>query len=231
MNWQSRSSILLGEKSIAALAQKSVLIIGAGGVGGYALETIARCGVGHITIVDDDVFDETNLNRQLLATSLNLGKSKAEEAAIRVKAINPEADVTAVSERFTAGTADNIFSRHYDYVADCIDSVSDKAELIIQAAKRGVSCISALGAANRLDIDFRVTDIYKTQGDGLARVIRKKLREADIPSHKVVCSNSPGCGGKNLGSVVFPPAACGITLGREIILDLLKSCENNSQKK
>lgn len=221
MNWQSRSKTLLGEDAVSNLANKKVLIVGVGGVGGHALETLVRCGVGSITIMDGDVFDETNLNRQLLSTSGNIGRQKAEEGALRAKAINPNIDVRAECKRFNESTLD-ILSPGYDYVLDCIDSVKDKVLLITECHRRGLPCISAMGAANRLDIEFVVTDIYKTQNDGLARAVRKQLKAAGITKHKVVYSPAQPLQSENLGSVAFPPAVCGITLAREVILDMIK---------
>ena len=223
MDWQARSKILLGENGAARLAGKRLLIVGVGGVGGYALETVVRCGVGNVTIVDGDVFDETNLNRQLLATRANIGKSKADEGAKRAREINPDIIVTAINARFNEATAEEIFATEYDYVVDCIDSVKDKVLLIERAHALNIPCISALGAANRLDTDFEVTDISRTHGDGLARAVRKQLRERGIERHKVVCSGSPCIQTDGvLGSVVFPPAVCGTIVGKEVIIDLLQ---------
>lgn len=224
MNWQSRSKILLGGDNLARLGCKNVLIVGLGGVGGYAFETVVRSGIGSITVVDGDVFDISNLNRQLLATTHNIGKYKAEEAALRALAINPEIKINAVSKRFNAQTAEVILCESYDYIIDCIDSVKDKVLLITEANKRKIRCISAMGAANRLDLDFVVTDIYKTSNDGLARAVRRQLRSAGVTSHKIVYSESLATvnASAELGSVVFPPAVCGIMLGREVVLDLIK---------
>ena len=224
MDWQARSKILLGADCAARLADKCVLIVGVGGVGGYALETVVRCGVGNITIVDGDVFDETNLNRQLLATRANIGKSKADAGAKRAKEINPDIAVTAINARFNDGTAEEIFAAGYDYVIDCIDSIRDKVLLIEKTHALNIPCISALGAANRLDTDFEVTDISRTHSDGLARAVRKQLRERGIEKHKVVCSVSPCLQTADgaLGSVAFPPAVCGIIVGKEVIIDLLQ---------
>lgn len=222
MSWLSRSKTLVGEDGLDKLARSKVLIVGVGGVGGYALEMIVRCGVGSLKIVDGDVFDETNLNRQILADRSNIGKSKAEEGARRAQSINPDIEVCAVCSAFNESTAGAILSDCYDYVLDCIDSVKDKVLLITECHKHGLKCISAMGAANRLDIDFIVTDIFKTQNDGLARAVRQRLKASGVSAHKVVYSAAAAISSPTLGSVAFPPAVCGITMAREVILDLIE---------
>ncbi|MDE6398594.1 MAG: ThiF family adenylyltransferase [Clostridiales bacterium] len=217
-----RTEKLIGAQGLQKLRQAHVLVVGLGGVGGCVFEMLARGGIGCITAVDGDVFEESNLNRQLLATLSVLGTSKADAAAIRAKEIAPDCVVTVKRMRFTAQTADEIFSASYSYVADCIDSVADKNALIETCVRRNIPVISALGAGNRTDPAFAVTDIYKTSGDGLARVLRKKLRQAGIEKLNVVCdTRQPLSVDGTPGSVSYAPNLSGCVMAQKIITDLL----------
>lgn len=218
-----RTEQLIGAEGVNTLAAASVLIVGLGGVGGCVFEMLARAGIGHLTVVDGDVFDESNLNRQILSESANIGKPKAAAAAARAERIAPACSVTALCMRYSAETADTILHPSFDYVADCIDSVADKTDLIVRCSRRGIPVISAMGAGNRLTPKFCITDIYDTTDDGLARVMRKKLRAAGIASLLTVCDAAPPlCSVSGApGSISYAPNLSGCLMAQKIITDLL----------
>lgn len=219
--WQARTVSLLGGGALR-LAAARVLVVGLGGVGGYCFETLVRAGVGHITAVDGDRVDATNLNRQILADRTTVGLYKTEAAAHRAASINPSLDLTVFPCRFGAETADMILSCGFDCVADAIDSVADKVYLITECVRRGIPVVSAMGAGNRLDDDFVVTDISETKYDGLARAVRTRLKKAGIASLPVVASPRPPLPrGGTPASISYPPAVAGAKLGGEIIRRLL----------
>lgn len=218
----SRNIPLVGEDGQRRLNGSNVLIVGVGGVGGYALEMLTRCGVGSFTIVDMDTVDETNLNRQILALHSTIGRAKTDVAFERMKDINPSVNILPLFKKFTKESEDEIFSLTYDYCVDAIDSVCDKVDLILACKRRGIPCISALGAGNRLTVGFEVKDIFDTSGDGLARAVRTRLRKAGVNSHKTVCSiYKPDISGVPPASISYVPSAMGCVLAQEVIKDLL----------
>lgn len=181
-DWQSRQAALVGADAMARLARSRVLVFGAGGVGGYIIEALARGGVGAIAVADGDVFATSNLNRQVIATRDTLGLPKASTAVQRIAAINPACEAVAFD---TFVTAENvgwlIDTFHPDYVADAIDTVTSKLAIIAAAKERGIPVISCMGTGNKLEPSrFRITDISQTSICPLAKVIRKKLRELGI---------------------------------------------------
>lgn len=169
-----RSGALLGEEAMARLAAARVLVVGVGGVGSWCAEALARTGVGAITLVDDDVVQPSNVNRQCPATAAAIGRPKVEAMRERILAVNPACEVEARCERYAGG---GDFSR-YSAAADAIDSVGAKAELILAATAAGVPFVSSMGAALRMDpTAVRVTRFEKVEGDGLARALRRRFRE------------------------------------------------------
>lgn len=220
-----RTQLLIGEQGVQKLKISNILVVGVGGVGGYALEILTRCGVGNFTIVDGDTVDITNINRQIIATHSQVGKAKVEVFAQRMKDINPNVNVRAMNMRFNESSLDYIFDRKYDYIVDAIDSVPDKLLLILTAKNLNIPIISAMGAGNRLEMtDFVVTDIFKTQYDKLAKKMRKLLKDNGINKLNVVVSNSPPIQieGNTIGSIAYMPSAAGIKLGGFVIGQLLK---------
>lgn len=228
-----RTEMLLGPDSTRQLAQAHVMVLGLGGVGSYTVEALARAGVGTLTLVDQDTVSVTNLNRQLGALHSTLGQSKAEALAARVRDINPDCDVRPIAARYAPDSRALFFRQPCDYIADAIDLVSCKLDLIESAMARNIPIISALGTGNKLDASlFRVTDISKTEGCPLARVVRKELRARGILHHKVVFSPEPAHLTGPAGEVPPPgrrsipasapwvPAAAGLLMAGEIILDL-----------
>lgn len=233
----SRTALVLGESALARLARAHVAVLGLGGVGGYAVEALARAGVGELTLIDEDVIAPTNLNRQLLATVDTIGTPKAEAAARRVAIINPDCKLHPLRFRYEAATRDEFFSVPYDYIVDAIDLVSCKLDLIETAHSRNIPIISALGTGDKVDGSaFRVTDISKTQGCHLARVLRKELRNRGIAHHKVVFSpelprrgtvsptETPPPGRRSIpGSTPWCPAVAGLLLAQAVVLDLTQT--------
>ena len=224
------------EADCRLLRQKKVLVVGCGGLGGYLMEYLARIGIGTIRCVDGDVFDETNLNRQILATRDTVGMDKVTAAAQRVAAIDPGIKVTPKKCFFLPETAHEFDFSEYTYVVDAIDTVTGKLMLIQQAQACGTPIISSMGTGNKLDpTAFRVADISETSVCPLARIIRKECKKRGIPRLKVVYSTEDPIKcvpddlselpeGRNAlpGSVCFVPAAAGMVIAGEVIRDIIK---------
>lgn len=179
--WQERAELLFKSEGIEALKNANVLIVGLGGVGSFAAEFIARAGVGNMTIVDGDTVDVTNINRQLPALHSTIGKSKAILMAERLMDINPELKLTTIEEFISPERAYEIVTKDFDYVLDCIDSITPKLNLIVAAKKKGVKIISNMGAGGKMAASkIVVKDISKTEVCPLAKVIRKRLRKMGV---------------------------------------------------
>ena len=225
--------MLLGADAMARLRRCHVIVFGLGGVGSYAAECLARSGVGELTLVDQDTISVTNINRQLYALRSTVGQSKAEVAARRCADIDPELRVHPICATYDAAHRDRFFSTHYDYIVDAIDLVSCKLDLIEQARLRRIPILTALGTGNKLEPELlRVTDISKTNGCPLARVMRKELRTRGIHHLKVVFSpelphetqqlEAPPPGRRSVpASVAWVPATAGLLMGSVVIRDLL----------
>ena len=226
----ARSEALLGEEAMKRLAAARVLVVGVGGVGSWCAEALVRTGLGHVTLMDDDVVAESNVNRQCPATAATIGWPKVEAMAERLRAINPQADVIARFERFEGFEG---FEK-FDVVVDAIDSVDCKAELILGATEAGVPLVSSMGAALRLDpTKVRVTRFEKVEGDGLARALRQRFRRLGrFPGRfaAVWSTETPRAdGGKNVrGSIMPVTAAFGMALAGEIIRRLADGAEREA---
>ena len=180
-----RTQMLLGADALDTLSRSHVIVFGLGGVGSYAAECLARSGVGELTLVDQDTLSLTNINRQLYALHSTVGQPKAETAARRCRDINPALRVHPVCATYDAAHRDDFFTAHYDYIVDAIDLVSCKLDLIEQARLRRIPILTALGTGNKLDPTLlQVTDIAKTSGCPLARVMRKELRARSSPTRR-----------------------------------------------
>ena len=228
----SRSEALLGAEAMKRLAEARVLVVGVGGVGSWCAEALVRTGLGHITLVDDDVVAESNVNRQCPATAATIGRPKVEAMAERLIAINPQADVIARFERFEKFEG---FEK-FDVVVDAIDSVDCKAELILGATEAGVPIMSSMGAALRFDpTKVKVTRFEKVEGDGLARALRQRFKKLGrFPKGKFSCvwssemavggapRTSRPTGGKIKGSIMPVTATFGMCLASEAIKLLTK---------
>ena len=172
-----RSEMLLGNEAMERIAQKRVIIFGVGGVGSWCAESLVRSGIHHLTIVDSDCVSITNINRQLMATTKTVGMPKVEVLKERLLSINPQAEITALQKIFSEESASKFCMEDYDYIIDAIDSLKDKAALILLACKTNAKLFSSMGAALKLDpTRIKVTEFWKVQGDPLARAIRKKFK-------------------------------------------------------
>lgn len=236
----SRTAALFGKEAVGKLAASRVIVFGAGGVGGYVIEVLARSGVGEIAVVDDDRVSVSNLNRQILATRETIGREKVEVAAERIRSINPRARVKTYSCFVLPENIGGFDFLQYDYAVDAIDTVSGKLAIVTSAVAAGVPVISCMGAGNKLDPSgFRVADLSKTSVCPLARVMRTELRKRGILHIPVVYSEElparcaaadPGAEtGKDRpgnpkttvpGSCAFVPAAAGLVLAGKVIRDL-----------
>ena len=185
----SRSELLLGKAALEKLKASKVIVFGVGGVGGYVVEALARSGVGRIDIVDNDTICESNINRQIIAKKDTIGKAKVEAMEERIHSIYPECEVRAFRCFYLPENKEQLSFSDYDYVIDCVDTVTAKLSLISEAYRLGVPIISAMGAGNKLDpTAFRVADIYRTRVCPLAKVIRRECKKRGIPELKVVYS-------------------------------------------
>ena len=224
----SRTALLIGENTVNALADKKVLIVGVGGVGGHAAENIARCGVGHLTLVDGDTVDITNCNRQIIATEHVIGFPKAEVLASRCRDINPAGNFTAMVKFLkTPKDIAEILKENFDFAVDAIDDVPAKTELIRQLKIHNIPFISAMGAGGKLDPSQILTaDISKTYGCPLARVMRGKLKAIGIVKgvRTVFSPEKPqrSFADRKIGSISYLPAICGCFCAAEAIRELSK---------
>lgn len=233
----TRTALLLGEDAMRKLNRSRVAVFGIGGVGGYAVEALARSGVGAFELIDRDVVSESNLNRQIIATHKTIGRGKTEVMAERIHDINPDAQVTQHKCFYLPETADQFDFTQYDYIIDAVDTIIAKIEIILRAQKAGVPVISSMGAGNKLDPSkFEAADIYKTSVDPLARVMRRELKKRGVRKLKVVYSKEepikplgrieadPEAGRKDVpGSAVFTPAAAGLLIASEVVKDLIRT--------
>lgn len=229
----SRTESMLGREAMEKLSKSHVAVFGLGGVGSWAAEALCRAGVGTLTLIDSDTVSETNRNRQLYALRSTVGLAKAEVAAARCRDINEEITVHPIVGTYDAQHREDFFGEKYDYIVDCIDLVSCKLDLIEQAKERGIPILTALGTGNKRDASqFTVTDIAKTYGCPLARVMRKELRGRDIHHLKVVFSpeeptetvqtEAPPPGRRSVpGSLSWVPAAAGLLMAQTVVEDLL----------
>ena len=227
-----RTRMLLGDDAMDRLASSHVAVFGLGGVGSYAVEALARSGVGELTLVDRDTLSPSNINRQLYALHSTVGQPKAEVAARRCLDINPALRVHTLCETYDADHREAFFTAKYDFIIDAIDLVSCKLDLISQALARGIPIISALGTGNKLDPSLLcVSDISKTSGCPLARVMRRELKDRGIRHLPVVFSpeqpaetrqpDTPDPGRRSVpASVSWVPSCAGLMLGGYVVRQL-----------
>lgn len=224
----SRTEMLIGKDGIKKLQNSKVAIFGIGGVGSYVVEGLARAGVGSFLLVDGDEVDITNLNRQIIATTKTIGKSKVEVAKERILEINPNSNVEIYQEFFMPESKE-ILDETVDYIVDAIDTVTAKIELVIRANRLGIPIISSMGTGNKLDpTKFEVADIYKTSVCPLAKVMRKELRKREINNLKVVYSKEEpidikGESDKHTpGSISFVPSVAGLIIAGDVVKNIIK---------
>lgn len=218
----SRTELLLGSGGMERLRSASVAVFGIGGVGGYAVEALARSGIGCLHLIDHDKISVSNLNRQIIATVSTLGRYKVDVAKERILDINPEVKVHIYRTFYMPETEGEFDFSKYDYVVDAIDTVTGKLALIMRAKQAGVPVISSMGAGNKLDASaFEVADIYQTSVCPLARVMRRELKKRGVQSLKVVYSKEqPVRSSRPPGSNAFVPAAAGLILAGEVVKEL-----------
>lgn len=221
----SRTLALVGEEGVRALASASVLVVGLGGVGGYAVEALARAGVGRIGLLDGDVIAPSNLNRQILATTSSVGMKKTDAARERVLSVAPDCVTETYDMFYLPGTADGVDLSRYDRVIDAVDTVAAKVELICRAKAQNVKIVSSMGTGNKLSADFEICDISATSVCPLARAVRKGLRERGIFSGVDVLFSreAPRQGeGRTPASISYVPGIAGLMLAGHVIRDILK---------
>ena len=249
LNQYSRTELLFGKEAMDKLWRSRVAVFGIGGVGGYAVEALARSGVGYIDLIDDDRICLTNINRQIYATRKTVGKYKVDVACERIAEINPAITVKTYKTFYTPESAAQFDFKEYDYIIDAIDTVAGKIELVLQAQKAGVPVISSMGAGNKVDpTAFEVADIYETSICPLARVMRRELKRRNVSALKVVYSKEPPmtpiedmeisckthcicppgtvrtCAQRRQvpGSNAFVPSVVGLIVAGEVVKDLIK---------
>ena len=228
-----RAGMLLGERAMEKLKESHVAVFGLGGVGSWCAEALARSGVGRITLIDRDTVSVSNINRQLCASFDTVGRSKTSVMAERIRAVAPDAEIREIEGHYEAADREHFFA-DYDYVVDAIDLVSCKIDLIMTCRERNIPIISALGTGNKRDASLlEITDIAKTRGCALARVVRKELRARGVEHLPVVYSpeepieptqyEAPPPGRRSVpGSLIWVPAAAGMLMCQHVVEDLTK---------
>ena len=229
-NQFKRIELLIGKDGLKKLQNAKVAVYGVGGVGSYVVEGLARAGIGHLVLIDNDYVDITNINRQIHATHSTIGKSKVEVEKERILDINPNAIVDIYQVDTLEKPEEEIIDSSFTYVVDAVDTITTKLKLIQKANKENVPIISAMGTANKLDpTKFEISDIYKTSVCPLCKVMRKELKNRNIPKLKVVYSKEEPIkieeldGERILGSISFVPSVAGLIVAGEVIKDIIKN--------
>ncbi len=229
----SRTALLLTEENVEKLRDVKVAVFGVGGVGGYVVEALARCGVGTFVLTDNDTVSISNINRQIIALHSTVGRLKTEVMKERILDINPEAVVEIHNCFYLPESHDDYNFGEYDYVIDCIDTVAAKIDIVLEAQKAGVPIICSMGTGNKLDpTRLEIEDIYKTSVCPLARVMRTELKKRGVKKLKVLYSKEEpikvsapleeGNSRRSIpGSVAFVPAAAGLVIAAAVIKDLV----------
>jgi tRNA A37 threonylcarbamoyladenosine dehydratase len=226
-----RNELLLGSETMERIAQKRVIIFGVGGVGSWCAESLVRSGISRLTIVDSDCVSVTNINRQLMATTKTVGQVKVDTLKERLLSINPKAEITALQQVFSEETAESFQLDTYDYIIDAIDSLKDKATLILLACQQQAKLFSSMGAALKLDpTRIKVTEFWKVTGDPLARALRNRFKkDKTFPKRKFLCIYSDELLKNQMpvdpedrgnGSIVHITAIFGLMLAGLVIQDI-----------
>ncbi len=233
--YNDRTKLLIGEEGTRRLESAKVAIFGVGGVGSFTAEALARAGVGEFILVDKDLVEETNLNRQIHATRETIGLSKVEVMAKRIRSIRPECVIKMYQTFYLPGMESSFF-RDADIIVDAIDNISAKIELVIKANEYGIPIVSSMGTANKMDpFSFKVDDIYQTSICPVAKVMRKELRKKGVEALRVIYSTEmpkemeqeEGTERRVLGTISYMPAICGLLLASEVIKKLLEGEKEN----
>lgn len=236
--YTSRTRGLIGDDAQAKICAATVAVFGVGGVGSYTVEALARAGVGHLILIDGDTVAESDVNRQLIATTENIGERKVTAAKKRILSINPDAEVTEHFLFYLPETRDSVDLSACDCIVDAVDNVTAKLMLAEYGRDSGIPVISSMGTGNKLDPSrFYVTDIHKTAGDPLARVMRRECKARGIKKLKVVISDeqpikstleATGTRRSVPASISFVPSAAGLIIAGEVIKDIING-ENNGK--
>lgn len=220
---------VIGKDKVNDLGQKCVLVIGCGGVGGYVCEALARSNIGRLIIVDFDVVDVTNINRQIIALESTIGQKKVDVLEKRLKDINPNLDVVKIDSFIGVDNIEVLFKEKLDYLVDACDSIKTKLALIDECLKRKIPFVSSMGTGNKLDpTKLDVVDIRKTVNDPLARIIRKYVKDKKIKDKVMVLSSTEvpvKTGERTPGSTAFVPGAAGLILASFVVRNLIKEKE------
>lgn len=221
-----RSALLLGNEALEILKNKTVLVVGIGGVGSFCVEALARTGIGHLILVDKDKVESSNINRQLLATTETIDQVKVIVMKKRIQTLNPECKVDTYDCFYDYSMDEKIFSQKIDFVIDCIDSIKSKQDLAMACIQRGIPFLSSMGTARRLDPSkLEIMELEKTSYDPIAKRMRNWKRKNKIRNKIwVVCSTEPPRpveAGKPLPSMIFVPASAGLLLASECVKKLI----------
>lgn len=232
----SRTQLLIGEECIKKLSESKIAVFGVGGVGGYVVEALARCGVGTLILTDNDTVSVSNINRQIIALHSTVGRLKTEVMKERLLDINPDINVELHNCFYLPDSHDDYDFAGYDYVIDCIDTVAAKLDIVCQSVSAGTKIISSMGTGNKLDPSrFEIADIYKTSVCPLARVMRYELKKRGIKKLKVLYSKEEPIKVSAVpdeestrrsipGSIAFAPATAGLIIASEVVKDILTKC-------
>lgn len=218
----SRTELLIGKENVGKLKQAKVAIFGIGGVGSYVVEALARVGIGNFILVDKDKIDITNINRQIIATTKNVGRDKVEVSKERILEINPDANVVTYKQFYMPDNKIEL-TKDVSYIVDAIDTVSAKIALVEEADKLNIPIISSMGTGNKLDpTKFEVSDIYETSVCPLAKVMRKELKKKNIKQLKVVYSKENPIKTQRVpASISFVPSVAGLIIASEVVKDII----------
>lgn len=228
-NWLNRTELLIGKEALEKLQASTVVVFGCGGVGSYVIEGLVRSGIGHLVVVDNDIVDITNLNRQLIADTTTIGKVKVKVVKERVLKINPNIDITIFQEFASLSNFNIMIPSNCNYIVDAIDTVKSKIELASYANLNNIPIISSMGTGNKLDPTmFEITDISKTSVCPLAKVMRKELKNRGINHLKVLYSkeephryNNDENLKRTPASISFVPSVAGLIIAGEVVKDLI----------
>lgn len=221
----SREELVIGKDNLLNLMNKTIVVLGVGGVGGYVVESLARCGIGHLILIDYDTVDITNINRQIIALHSNIGKKKVECFKERINDINPDCIVEIYDIFYGEENKELIFNQNIDYIVDCCDSVNSKKIIIEEAIRRNIKIISSMGTGNKLHPElFEINKLKKTSYDPLAKKIRYLLKDnKDALEIPVTYSKEESIKGLDkIGSISFVPSSVGLLISSYIINDLIR---------
>lgn len=229
-DWLDRTELLIGQSNIQKLKDSHVIVFGCGGVGSYAIEGFVRAGIGYITIVDKDIVDVTNINRQLIADTTTVGQDKVTVCEERLLKINPNLHIETFKEFAEADNLDKFISKPCNYIVDAIDTISSKLALVEYAYQHHIPIISCMGTGNKLNpFQFEIADIYQTSICPLAKTMRKELRKRNITHLKVLYSKEEpihyeksGSSSSTIASISFVPSVAGLMIAGEVVKDLMK---------